>query len=148
MKRSFWKRKPTTPMKRGKLRRKSKSPQRKMEDEIWQHCRRIVFNRDSVDGKVDCYTCPAKDLQGSNKQLGHVPWPKATLGAYLKYDLRLLKYQCFRDNINFSGLGGVAYAKMLKENGPEYMEKLEQDRQVSVKALDHYTALLAQYSAL
>ena|SRR3990167_1581903 len=135
-------------MKRTRLKRKSKSPQRKLEDEIWQHCRRIVFNRDSKDNKVDCYTCPAKDLQGSNKQLGHVPWPKATLSALLKYDLRLLKYQCYRCNINFSGMGGIAFDKMLQEHGLEYMEQLKKDRLFSVKAMEHYVTLLDYLKSL
>jgi len=151
MRRTGFKRKPISeqkPMKRGKLAKKSKSPQRKLEDEIWQHCRRIVFNRDSKDGKVDCYTCPATDLQGSNKQLGHVPWPKATLGAFLKYDLRLLKYQCFRCNINFSGMGGIAYPKMILENGAEFMNTLENERKITTKAIDHYKELLDKYSKL
>lgn len=97
------------------------------------------------DGSVDCYTCGAKNLQGSNRQLGHVPWPKATLGANLKYDLRVLKWQCFRCNINFSGLGGVAYPKMEREYGKEFMEQLERDRNVSVKAIDFYQQLLEKY---
>ncbi len=136
-------------MKRSPLKRKSKSPQRKLEDEIWQHCRRIVFNRDNKDGRIDCYTCPATDLQGSNGQLGHVPWPKATLSAFLKYDLRLLKYQCYRCNINFSGMGGVAYPKMIGENGKQFMEDLEvEKRTITVKAMEHYPQLLDKYKAL
>ena len=134
-------------MKKTRLKRKSKSPTRKLQDDIWCECRRIVFNRDSKDGEVDCYTCPAKALQGSNRQLGHVPWPKATLGAFLKYDLRLLKYQCYRCNINFSGMGGVAYPKMEQENGKEFMIQLEKDRQVTVKAIDHYIQLLEEYKS-
>lgn len=148
LKRSYFKRKATKPMKRGKINRKSKSPQRKLEDEIWQHCRRIVLNRDSKDGKVNCYTCPATDLQGSNRQLGHVPWPKATLGAFLKYDLRLLKYQCYRCNINFSGMGGIAYPKLMEENGSEFMNQLLEDKKVSVKAYDHYQKILKEYKSL
>ena len=135
-------------MKRTPLKRKSKTPERKVIDEIWQHCRRIVFDRDNIDGKIDCYTCPAKDLQGSNKQLGHVPWPKATLGAYLKHDLRLLKYQCYRCNINLSGLGGVAYPKMEKEFGKEFMEQLEKDKQITVKSSDFNLTLLDEYAKM
>ena len=135
-------------MRKTKLRRKSKSPQRKLEDLIWAECRRIVFNRDSKDGEVDCYTCHANALQGANRQLGHVPWPKATLGAFLKYDLRLLKYQCYRCNINFSGMGGVAYPKMEQEFGKEFMLTLEKARLTTVKAIDHYLKLLEEYKVL
>lgn len=128
------------------MRRKSKSPLSKIQVELWEECRRIQGMRlANKDGSVDCYTCGAKDLQGSNRQLGHVPWPKATLGANLKYDLRVLKWQCFRCNINFSGLGGVAYPKMEREYGKEFMEQLERDRNVSVKAIDFYQQLLEKY---
>lgn len=128
------------------MRKQSKSKLSTIQRDLWQECRRIQGTRlANPDGSVDCYTCGAKDLQGSNRQLGHVPWPKATLGAFLKYDLRLLKWQCFRCNINFSGLGGVAYPKMEKEFGKEFIEQLERDRNVSVKAIDHYLQLLDEY---
>lgn len=128
------------------MRKRSKSPLSKIQRELWDECRRIQGIRlANKDSSVDCYTCGAKNLQGSNRQLGHVPWPKATLGANLKYDLRVLKWQCFRCNINFSGLGGVAYPKMEREYGKEFMEQLERDRNVSVKAIDFYQQLLEKY---
>lgn len=131
------------------MRKQSKAKLSVIQRDIWQHCRRIQGEKlANKDGSVDCYTCGAKDLQSSNRQLGHCPWPKATLGAFLKYDLRILKWQCFRCNINLSGLGGVAYPKMEKEFGKEYMEQLERDRQVTVKAIDFYCELLEKYSKL
>lgn len=131
-------------MKRTKLKKKSKDSIRKIQDEIWQECRRIVVEQFGTD----CYTCPAKNLVGANRQLGHVPWPKASLGAYLKYDLRVLRYQCMRCNIHGGGQGAEAYKRMLKEEGLEYMNKLEQDRQVTVKAYDFYPTLLTEYKAI
>lgn len=131
------------------MRKRSKSPLSKIQRELWDECRRIQGIRlANKDGSVDCYTCCAKDLQGSNRQLGHVPWPKATLGANLKYDLRLLRWQCFRCNINFSGMGGVAYPKLIQEKGQEFMDKLEQERNISVKAIDHYQQLLEEYKSI
>lgn len=131
-------------MKRTALKRKSKSPQRKLEDELWQECRRIVKEQFGND----CYTCRAKNLQGSNCQLGHVPWAKASLGAYLKYDIRVLRYQCMRCNCHLGGMGAEAYKRMLKEEGKVYMDKLEQDRNVTVKSTDHYTKLLNEYRTI
>jgi len=96
------------------------------------------------NGKVDCFTCNAKDLQGSNRQLGHL-WSKASLGAYMKYDLRILKWQCSGCNIWQGGRGADFYARMLRENGQEYMEKLEKDRQMTVPAYDYYFSLLDRY---
>lgn len=131
-------------MKRIPLRRKSKSDIRKIQDLIWIECKRIV---DEQFG-TDCYTCPAKKLVGANKQLGHVPWPKAALGAYLKYDIRVLKNQCFRCNIHLGGNSAEAYKRMLKEEGLAYMKKLEKDRQVIVKASDFYRDLLEEYKTI
>lgn len=128
-------------MRKTPLRKKSKSDIRKVQDLIWIECRRIVAEQFGTD----CYTCGAKNLQGSNKQLGHVPWPKAELGAYLKYDIRVLRYQCYRCNINMGGMGAEAYKRMFKEEGKSYMEKLEQDRRITVKAIDFYTELLEEY---
>lgn len=77
-----------------------------------------------------------------------MPWPKASLGAYLKYDLRVLRYQCYSCNIYKGGMGAEAYKRMLKEEGQPYMDKLEMDRQVSVKASDFYKELLAEYKQI
>lgn len=131
------------------MKKQSKAKLSVIQRDLWQECRRIQGIRlAKPDGSVDCYTCGKQNLLGSSRQLGHCPWPKATLGAFLKYDLRLLKWQCFRCNIDLSGLGGIAYPKMEKEFGKEYMEQLEKDRQVSVKAIDHYLKLLEEYSKM
>lgn len=131
-------------MKRTPLKKVSKAPISKIQKLIWIECRRIVKEQFGND----CYTCGKKNLQGSDCQLGHVPWPKASLGAYLKYDLRVLRYQCYSCNIWKSGMGAEAYKRMLKEEGKPYMEKLEQDRNKSVKAYDFYVDLLAYYKSI
>lgn len=136
-------------MRRGRLKKKSKQSISLIQRKIWEHCRRIQGVRlANKDGSVDCYTCPAKNLQGNNRQLGHVPWPKSTLGAFLKYDLRLLKWQCMRCNQFMGGMGGDAYMRMWEENGAEYMNHLKSERNVSVKAYDHYLQLLSEYEQI
>lgn len=134
-------------MKKTKLKKISKAPISKIQKDLWVECRRIAREQFSnPDKTIDCYTCRAKNLQGSNCQLGHVPWPKASLGAYLKYDVfRVLKWQCATCNIFRGGMGAEAYKRMLKEEGKAYMDRLEQDKQVSVKAYDFYTQLLEEY---
>jgi len=150
MKRSgFLKRK--TPMSRGKgfsvkrkaLPKQSKVSVAKIQRDLWVECRRIVRSR-----YKDCYTCPAKDLVGSNAHTGHGPWAKAAIGAYLKYDLRCLRLQCYACNVHRSGMSYEFGKNLLKEIGPEAMAQLEADRQVSVKAVDHYASLLEQYRRL
>ena len=125
------------------IRQKSKQPISKIQRQIWQECRRIA---DKLY-KNDCYTCGSKNLQGSNKQLGHL-YSKATLSAYLKYDMRVLRWQCFRCNINGGGCGADYYARMLKEKGKAFMDQLEKDRQITVKAYDFYVDLLEKYKKL
>jgi len=116
-------------MKRTPLKRRSKSPNKKYQDKIWKLCRDIAFKI----YKNDCYTCGAKNLQGSNCQLGHM-WAKASLSMHLKYDMRVLRWQCNTCNQYRGGMGADYYAKMLKEIGQDKMDILNKERQVLIKA--------------
>ena len=127
-------------MKRTKLRKTGKQPISKIQKLLWVECRRIA---DKLYPN-DCFTCPAKNLQGSNKQLGHVPWPKSVLGASTKYDMRFLRWQCMRCNMHGGGMGATAYARMLNES-PLDLESMEKDRHQLVKAYDFYINLLQEY---
>lgn len=125
------------------MRKKGKSEISVIQRKLWEHCKRIIRNR----YPNTCYTCGRTGLSGSNWQTGHM-WPKAALGAYLKYDLRILKPQCYHCNINLGGNGAVYYQRMMKEIGPKAMAQLEKDRQVTVKALDHYKKILKEYEQI
>lgn len=131
-------------MKRSKLAKKGKQPISKIQRLLWEECRRIA----SLWYKPDCYTCPAKNLTGSNRQLGHVPWPKSVLSAKLKYDMRVLRFQCMRCNCHMGGMGAEAYKRMLREEGKAYMDKLEKEKHETVKAYDFYTELLQYYKSI
>lgn len=61
-------------------------------------------------------------------------WPKASLGAHLKHDLRILRPQCYHCNINLGGMGAAFYARMLAENGKKYMEALVKEKQITIQA--------------
>lgn len=130
-------------MKRGTLKKKSKQLISKIQRTLWQLCKEIIRK---IHGPT-CYTCGRTGLIGSNWHTGHL-WPKAALGAYLKYDLRVLRSQCYNCNINLGGNGAVFYSKMLQEIGPEKMAELEADKQKSVKAYDHYVKLIEDYQNL
>lgn len=116
-------------MKRTKLRRKSKSPIAKLQRELWELCKQIT-RRDY--GNV-CYTCGKTGLEGSGWHTGHM-WAKASLGAHLKYDLRVLRPQCYHCNINLGGMGADFYTKMVEDMGKKYMKDLEKERQIIIKA--------------
>jgi hypothetical protein len=131
-------------MRKTKLRKVGKQPISKIQKLLWAECRRVA----DILYKNDCYTCPAKNLQGSNKQLGHVPWPKSVLSAFAKYDMRFLRWQCMRCNIHGGGMGAEAYEKMLKEVGQEAFERMKKDKLKIVKAYDHYVSQLEEYKKL
>ena len=143
MKRSGFKKKPTKPLKRTALKKKSKAKISTTQNKLWELCKQIIRKK---YGNT-CYTCHAGTLSGSNWHTGHM-WSKASLGAFLKYDLRVLRPQCYNCNINRGGMGADFYAKMLKEIGQEAMERLEKDRQVTVNAYDHYIKLIAEYTEI
>jgi hypothetical protein len=130
-------------MKKTRLKKKSKQSISLIQRKIWEHVKRIVRKNHTNT----CYTCHSSGLTGANFQTGHM-WAKASVGAFLKYDLRILRPQCFKCNIHHGGSGALFYARMLKEIGPEEMAKLEADRQVTVKAMDHYIKILDEYSKL
>ena len=130
-------------MKRALLKKKSKQKISTIQNKIWELLKNIIRQK---YGNT-CYTCSRTGLSGGNWQTGHM-WPKASVGAYLKYDPRILRPQCYHCNINLGGNGAVFYTRMLKEIGKEEMEKLERDRQVIVKAYDHYVKLLEEYKKL
>jgi hypothetical protein len=150
MKRSSFKQKLTKPLKRSnsslkrtKLKKKSKAKISTIQNKLWEIIKQIVRKK----YPPICYTCGARDIVGANCQTGHM-WSKASLGAYLKYDLRVLRLQCYSCNINRGGAGADFYAKMLREIGQEEMEKLQKDRQVTVVAYDHYLKLIEEYEVI
>jgi hypothetical protein len=129
--------------KKSGLRRKSKLPISKLQRQIWELCKQITRKK---YGNT-CYTCGRSGLTGSNWHTSHL-WPKAALGAYLKYDLRVLRPACYHCNINLGGNGAVYYAKMLREIGFSQMKELERDKLVLVRAYEHYVKVLDEYQKI
>lgn len=145
MRRSGFKQKLTTPMKRTPLKRVSDKKVKKRAKPVnpksglrttksasiclWELCKKII----RVKYPNTCYTCSKGSLEGSGWHTGHM-WAKASLGNHLKYDLRILRPQCYHCNINLGGMGAVFYAKMLKEFGQEYMDSLDAEKQILLKA--------------
>lgn len=114
-----------------------------IQRKIWDECKRIVRR----DYPNSCYTCGRNGLEGSNWHTGHM-WAKASLSAFMKYDLRILRPQCYFCNVNCGGRGAEFYSRMLSEKGESYMKRLAEDRQVTVKAYDHYVSLLESYKSM
>lgn len=130
-------------MKKTRLKKTSKQSISKIQRAIWQECKRLIRKK---YGNV-CYTCDKKGLEGSNWHTGHL-LAKASIGAFLKYDLRLLRPQCYFCNINLGGNGAIFIEKMRALEGNEYVDKILADRQITIKAYDHYEKLLNLYKLL
>lgn len=133
----------TSPMKRTKLRKESKQPISKIQKKLWELCKQLIRK---MYPHV-CYTCGAKNLAGSNLQTGHMI-AKASLGAYLKYDIRLLRPQCMVCNIHRGGMGAMFIENMRKIEGDNYVNEILEDRNKTVKAYDHYVMLIDRYTNL
>lgn len=143
MKRTGFKRKAAKALKRSKLKRISKAPISKIQRILWELCKQIIRK---LYGNI-CYTCGRTGLEGSNWHTGH-GIPKASCGASLKYDLRILRPQCYHCNINLGGNGGEFYRRMVIEMGQEHVDQIYQDKQKTVKAYDHYLTLIESYKKL
>lgn len=124
---------------RKRLRRQSTQTLSAIQRTLWQAIRHLVREKYGTT----CYTCGQTGLEKQNWQCGHM-WPKAALGAFLKYDIRVLRPQCFRCNIHLGGNGAEFYKRVLAEIGAEKMAQLEADRRIITKALPHYQFLLTQ----
>lgn len=127
-------------MKRTSVRKKSKSNISTIQRLIWDECKRIIRR----DYGNTCYSCGRSGLSGSNWHTGHMI-PKAVLGAFLKYDLRVLRPQCYYCNINLGGNGAMFIENMRKIEGDDYVNQIIVDRNKTVNALDHYIATLELY---
>ena len=123
-------------MKRTRLKRKSKSPQRKLEDEIWQLCRKIQYTK---HGKF-CYTC-RKPVEGKNAHLGHFI-PRSVGGVALRYNLDNLRPQCYFCNINLGGNGSAFYKRLLEDEGQDFIDNLFNLKKETYKASDYFPQLL------
>ena len=125
------------------MKKKSKQKISVIQRKIWEHCKRIIRAR----YPNTCYTCSRTGLEGSNWHTGHM-FSKATLSAFLKYDLRVLRPQCYFCNVNCGGRGAEFIENMRRIEGNEYVDKIILDKQKTVKAYDFYVDLLKEYESI
>lgn len=125
------------------LRKHSSQSVSVLERKLWKLCKAIVR---IIYPKV-CYTCGQGGLKGKNCHTGHM-WNKSTLGAFLKYDLRVLRLQCWFCNMDLGGNGAEFLERMIAERGGAYIQNLIKDKKVSVRANDHYKKLIDDYTEI
>ena len=123
------------------MKKKKKNPLVALKKKLWKLCK--IKTRERYGNC--CYTCGRTGLSGSNWHTGHMI-PKSICGAYLKYDLRNLRPQCYHCNINLGGNGAAFLRNMDLIEGGEYVEKLYADAGKICKESDRVTELIAEYS--
>lgn len=127
-----------------KKRRKGSTDIKKAKTKLWELCKQLTRK---TYGNT-CYTCGKKGLAGSSWQTGHFI-ASSIGGTYLRYDLRNLRPQCYRCNIDFSGNGAVFYRLLVGDCGQEYVDELFRDKERIVKAdLPFYLGKIAEYEKL
>ena len=117
---------------------------KQLKTKLWELCKRAC--REQYGNT--CYTCDKHPLEGSNWHTGHFI-PSSTSGATLRYDLRNLRPQCYFCNIHAGGNGAIFYKRMVEREGQDYVDKLFQDKQKTVKAdVIFYMRLIKEYEDL
>ena len=122
-----------------------------LKKELWELCKQITRRRYvRPDGTFVCYTCDSIIQEAKSAHTGHF-LPSSTCGAYLRHNLRNLRIQDFRCNIQLGGSGAEYYRRMLEEVGEDEVAQLFRDKQKTVKAdsifyqnlIDEYKEILA-----
>jgi len=111
---------------------KTKSP-KTLKTELWNECKRIVRATYGKDGTWRCFTCDRLLDAPVKAHTGHC-LPSGACGAYLRYDLRNLRIQCYWCNINLGGNGAEYVRRLVIEKGQEYVDQLFKDKNVIIKA--------------
>jgi 5-methylcytosine-specific restriction endonuclease McrA len=107
-------------VKKTPLRKKSKSPLRKLKDKLWELCKQITRLR---HGNT-CFTCSYNPLEGSNWHTGHFI-PDSTSSVEVRYDLNNLRPQCRNCNFWKSGDWPTYEANLIRDHGPDYVANLK-----------------------
>ena len=126
-----------------KMKKSKKPTPKKLRETLWNHCKRIIRSK---YGNT-CFTCGKTNLEGSNWHTGHF-LSSGSCGAFLRYDLRNLRPQCYNCNINNGGAGALFYRNLVEREGQEYVEQLFSDKNKIVKASDHVIHLLSVYEKM
>lgn len=87
----------------------------------WEAVRSYVKHKET-----DCYTCPARNLEGINAQAGHF-FPVGLVGSNnrLSWDHRQIHLQCGRCNGVGQGMAIAYRLHLLQDYGKAAVEELE-----------------------
>jgi hypothetical protein len=127
----------------------AKTPEAKLKAKLWELCKQITRKRYQLsDGNWNCFTCDAYLDEPAKAQTGHFI-ASSVCGVLLRYDLRNLRVQCYRCNINAGGNGAEYYRRLVLEKGQEYVNHLFEDKQKTIKAgRVFYETLISEYEEI
>ncbi len=109
----------------------------------WEAVKSYVRSREK-----DCYTCPSKNLFGTNAQSGHY-LPVALVGSNntLSWDERFIHLQCSRCNGAGQGMA-VEYRKhLVSDYGEEVVQEAEK-RRWKVDPIKHWEPIIEKFKLL
>lgn len=117
-----------------------------LKKKLWEECKRIIRSTYiTKEGYWRCFTCDRLLEEAKDAQTGHF-LPSSTCGAFLRYDLRNLRVQCYNCNINQGGAGAEFYRRLVQTEGQSYVDQLFKDKNVSIKAdIFWYQSKLNEY---
>ena len=114
-----------------------------IKGKAWEAVRAYVKAKEK-----DCYTCPAKDLEGQNAQAGHyIPVALAGSNNALSWDNRQIHLQCGRCNGVGQGMAVAYRERLVRDYGSEVVAELEQ-RRWRVDPIKDWKAVIAHYQQL
>lgn len=92
-----------------------------IKGKVWEEVRAYIKRYET-----DCYTCPARDLEGQNAQAGHF-FPVGLVGSNncLSWDYRQIHLQCGRCNGVGQGMAIPYKAHLIRDYGEAVVEELE-----------------------
>lgn len=96
----------------------------------------------------DCYTCPARNLNGVNAQCGHyIPVALAGSNNTLSWDEKQIHLQCSRDNGAGQGQAVAYRAHLVRDYGEEVVKELE-SRRWKVDPIKNWQEVIDRYDNL
>lgn len=130
---------------------KKSTPEKKLKLKLWELCKQLT----RLNYGNSCYTCGKSGLAGSSWQTGHFV-PSSICGGFLRYDLRNLRPQCYRCNIDLSGNGAIFYRNLVRDRGQPYVDEIFRDKERVQKVdvvflqnkIEEYQALLVHTQSL
>jgi hypothetical protein len=124
------------------VKRRKKTEEAKLKETLWSLCKTLTRAK---YGLV-CYTC---DQPTPIPHTGHFI-PSSVGGVGLRFDLKNLRPQCYRCNINLSGNWPAYLERMTKEVGEEAVKELlrRRDRERGKADKIFYAKKISEYEKL